>query len=68
LRAVEGPVCLPDDAAFTELSAHSLQGHRQGTDADLLHLARKHGRAFASGECRMTNWEGPAQLTLFVVA
>jgi uncharacterized protein len=59
---------LPDDVAFTELGLRSMQGHRQWTDAYLLHLARRHGLALASLESRMANLDDPAQPVLFVVA
>jgi toxin-antitoxin system PIN domain toxin len=63
----DGHVFLPDDAPFTELGLRSLQGHRQWTDAYLLHLARKHGLTFASLESRMSNLDDPAKPCLFVV-
>ena len=63
----DGHVFLPDDAQFTELSLRSMQGHRQWTDAYLLHLARRHGLALASLESRMANLEDPATPVLFVV-
>jgi uncharacterized protein len=59
---------LADDVPFTELGLRSMQGHRQWTDAYLLHLARKHGLAFASLESRMANLDDPAKPLLFVVA
>ena len=64
---VPGHEFLPDDAAFTELGLRSLQGHRQWTDAYLLHLARKHGLSLASLESRMANLDSPANPVLFVV-
>src|SRR6266508_5378646 len=51
----EGHVFVPDDAQFTELGMRSLQGHRQWTDAYLLHIARKHNLTFASLESRMAS-------------
>ena len=65
--AVEGHVFLPDDAPFTELGLRSMQGHRQWTDAYLLHLARRHGLAMASLESRMANLDDPAAPALFVI-
>lgn len=62
-----GHVFLPDDAQFTELSMRSMQGHRQWTDAYLLHLAGKHGLTLASLETRMANLDDPAATMLFVV-
>lgn len=66
--AAEGHVFLPDDAPFTELGLRSMQGHRQWTDACLLHLARKHGLSLASLESRMANLDDAAKPVLFVVA
>lgn len=66
--AADGHIFLPDDAAFTELGLRSMQGHRQWTDAYLLHLARKHGLALASLESRMANLEDAVKSVLFVVA
>jgi predicted nucleic acid-binding protein len=65
--AADGHVFLPDDAPFTELGMRSMQGHRQWTDAYLLHLARKHGLAMASLESRMSNLDTPNTPVLFVV-
>jgi toxin-antitoxin system PIN domain toxin len=62
-----GHFFLPDDAQFTDLSLRSMQGHRQWTDAYLLHLARRHGLALASLESRMANLDDPATPVLFVV-
>jgi len=45
----------------------SMQGHRQRTDAYLLHLARKHGLSLASLESRMANLDDPKKPVLFVV-
>ena len=64
----DGHIFLPDDASFTELGLRSMQGHRQWTDAYLLHLARKHGLVMASLESRMANLDDAAQPVLFVVA
>jgi hypothetical protein len=66
--AASGHVFLPDDVQFTEIGLRSMQGHRQWTDAYLLHLARRHGLALASLESRMANLNDPAQPALFVVA
>ena len=57
-----------DDAPFTDLGLRSMQGHRQWTDAYLLHLARKHGLVLASLESRMANLDDPAAPVLFVVS
>lgn len=63
----QGHVFLPDDAPFTELGLRSRPGHRQWTDAYLLHLARQHGLALASLESRMANLVVAANPVLFVV-
>ena len=63
----QGHVFLPDDAPFTELGLRSMQGHRQWTDAYLLHLARQHALALASLESRMANLDVAAKPVLFVV-
>jgi hypothetical protein len=65
---VAGHIFLSDDEPFTKLGMRSMQGHRQWTDAYLLHLARKHGLTFVSLESRMANLDDPASPTLFVVA
>ena len=44
-----------------------MQGHRQWTDAYLLHLARRHGLALASLESRMANLDAVVNPVLFVV-
>ncbi len=62
-----GHVFLPDVAQFTELGLRSMQGHRQWTDAYLLHLARKHRLALASLESRMANLDDSAIPVLYVV-
>ena len=63
----DGHVFVPDDSPFTDLGLRSMQGHRQWTDAYLLHIARKHGLALASLESRMATLEDPATPVLFVV-
>ena len=62
-----GHVFVPDDAPFADLELRSMQGHRQWTDAYLLHIASKHGLALASLERRMTTLDDPAAPVLFVV-
>ena len=64
--SVVGHVFLPDDARFTDLGLRSMQGHRQWTDAYLLHLARQHGLALASLEGRMANLDDAGKPVLFV--
>ena len=66
--AAEGHNFLPDDAPFTDLGLRSMQGHRQWTDAYLLHLARRHGLQLASLESRMSNMDDAAKPVLFVVS
>lgn len=63
----EGHVFVGDDAPFTDLGLRSLQGHRQWTDAYLLHIARKHNLPLASLESRMATLDDPASPLLFVV-
>jgi len=58
---------LPDDVAYAELSLRAMQGHRQWTDAYLLHLARKHFVALASLESRMSSLDDATSPVLFVV-
>jgi len=65
--AADGHRFLPDDVPFTELGLRSMQGHRQWTDAYLLHLARRRGLALASLESRMANLDDPMKPVLFVV-
>lgn len=65
--AADGHVFLPDDVPFTELGLRSMQGHRQWTDAYLLHLARVRGLTLASLESRMANLDDPTKPVLFVV-
>jgi toxin-antitoxin system PIN domain toxin len=66
--AAEGHSFLPDDAPFTDLGLRSMQGHRQWTDAYLLHLARQHGLALVSLESRMSNLDDAVKPVLFVVS
>jgi predicted nucleic acid-binding protein len=66
--AAQGHIFIPDDVQFTELGLRSMQGHRQWTDAYLLHLARYHQLAFASLESRMANLDDPRQPVLFVLS
>ena len=63
-----GHVFLSDDTPFTDLGLRSMQGHRQWTDAYLLHIARKHGLQLASLESRMASLDDPATPVLFVVS
>lgn len=65
--AVGGHNFLPDDVPFTDLGLRSMQGHRQWTDAYLLHLARQHGLALASLDRRMANLDDVAKPVLLVV-
>jgi predicted nucleic acid-binding protein len=63
----EGHVFVSDDVPFTDLGLRSMQGHRQWTDAYLLHVARKNGLVLASLESRMATLDDPATPALFVV-
>jgi hypothetical protein len=63
----EGHVFVSDDAPFTDLGLRSMQGHRQWTDAYLLHIAHTHGLLLASLESRMAIIDDPATPALFVV-
>jgi hypothetical protein len=67
LTNAAGHVFLADDEPFTKLGLRSMQGHRQWTDAYLLHLARKHGLTLVSLESRMANLDDAANPVLFVV-
>ncbi len=58
---------LIDDEPFTNLPMRSMQGHRQWTDAYLLHIARKHGISLASLESRMAILDDPKAPLLFVI-
>jgi toxin-antitoxin system PIN domain toxin len=64
----DGHVFISDDAPFTDLGLRSMQGHRQWTDAYLLHLARKNTLALASLESRMATLEDPSTPILWVVS
>jgi len=66
--SASGHVFLPDAVPFTALSVRLLQGHRQWTDAYLLHVAREHGLVLASLEGRMSNLDDRANPCLFVVS
>ncbi len=59
---------IPDDEPFTNVGLLSMQGHRQWTDAYLLHLARCHGLTLASLDGRMANLDDPQRPVLFVLA
>lgn len=67
LTEIAGHTFLSDDAAFTELRPQSLMGHRQWTDAYLLHLARKHGVVMASLDSRMAILDDPERPALFLL-
>jgi uncharacterized protein len=67
LTEAAGHVFVSDDAPFTDLRVRSMQGHRQWTDAYLLHIAQKHGLTLASLEHRMAVLDDPVTPSLFVV-
>jgi predicted nucleic acid-binding protein len=64
----DGHAFISDDAPFTDIGLRSMQGHRQWTDAYLLHIAHKHNLMLASLESRMATLDDPATPVLFVVA
>jgi len=64
----DGHAFISDDAPFTDLGLRSMQGHRQWTDAYLLHVARTHNLSLASLESRMATLDDPATPVLFLVA
>lgn len=64
----DGHVFISDNVPFTDLGLRSMQGHRQWTDAYLLHVARKHNLALGSLESRMATLDDPSTPTLFVVS
>jgi predicted nucleic acid-binding protein len=64
---VEAHAFASDDVPFTDLALRSLQGHRQWTDAYLLHIARQNRLVLASLESRMATLDDPASPALFVV-
>jgi predicted nucleic acid-binding protein len=68
LTNADGHTFLPDDEPFTKLGLRSMQGHRQWTDAYLLHFARKHGLMLVSLESRMANLDDAANPVLFVIS
>ncbi len=67
LTDVESHAFVTDDAPFTDLEIRWLQGHRQWTDAYLLHIARKNSITLASLESRMAILDDPITPLLFVV-
>jgi predicted nucleic acid-binding protein len=60
-------VFLPDDQPFIDLETRFLQGHRQWTDAYLLHCARSNGLALATLDGRMAALDDPKHPVLFVL-
>jgi hypothetical protein len=61
-------VFTPDDLAYTELPVEILRGHKQWTDAYLIHLARKHRLTFATLDARMVGLDHPANRTIHVLS
>jgi predicted nucleic acid-binding protein len=57
----------PDDLPYVELPADLLRGHKQWTDAYLLHLAKRHGLIFATLESRMAGPDDPADRIIQVL-
>ena len=68
LTHLPGHIFTPDDLPYTELPAEVLRGHKQWTDAYLLHLARKHGLSFATLDVRMVGLDDPADPTIHVLS
>ena len=64
LTQAAGHRFLPDDAQYHELG---MRGHRQWTDAYLLHIARKHGLSLATLDERISSLDDPASPALYVV-
>ena len=67
LTQLPGHVFTPDDLPYTNLPAGVLRGHKQSTDAYLLHLARMHGLTFATIDARMVGLDDPADRTVHVL-
>jgi toxin-antitoxin system PIN domain toxin len=60
-------VFTPDDLSYTELPPELLRGHKQWTDAYLMHLAKKHGLTFATLDARMVGLGNLADGTIHVL-
>ncbi len=62
-----GHVFLSDDVPFVALSVRWVKGHKQWTDAYLLHLARHHGLVVASLDVGMKSLDDPNARALFLL-
>jgi uncharacterized protein len=67
LTTLQSHTFLPDDLAYTDLSATKLRGHRQWTDAYLLHLARRHGLRFATFDTAIASLDQPSSPAVHIV-
>jgi toxin-antitoxin system PIN domain toxin len=67
LTSLPRHVFTPDDLAYTALPAEILRGHKQWTDAYLMHLSRKHGLTFATLDARMVGLDNPVDRTIHVL-
>jgi predicted nucleic acid-binding protein len=67
LTRLPGHVFTPDDLPYVELPTEMLRGHKQWTDAYLLHLARHHGLVFATLDSRMAGLDDPTAKIIHVL-
>jgi predicted nucleic acid-binding protein len=67
LTQLPGHVFTPDDLPYVELPAELLRGHKQWTDAYLMHLAKRHRIMFATLDARMIGLDDPADRTIHVL-
>jgi toxin-antitoxin system PIN domain toxin len=67
LTRLPGHVFTPDDLQYAELPADMLRGHKQWTDAYLMHLAKRHGLIFATLDSRMLGLDDPADRIIHVL-
>jgi uncharacterized protein len=61
-------VFLADDESFSGISLRSMSGHRQWTDAYLIHLARKHALQFATFDGKIRAMDDPVAPVLLILA
>lgn len=67
LKHLSGHVFTPDDLSYTDLPTGDLRGHKQWTDAYLVHLAKRHGLTFATLDARMAAIGNTADPTIHVL-
>jgi predicted nucleic acid-binding protein len=67
LTQLPGHVFTPDDLPYTELPAGVLRGHKQWTDAYLVHLDMRHGLTFATLDGRMVGLDNAADQTIHLL-